>query len=143
MKGSLLRESLTLRERGHEFTTSMSSEVLKRKETLKLFTGLSDMAQIPATREELPWHYFNNDFWSNDREYAEVEAICDTNQDRMVDVRPYMIETPFLAQSTDRLQKLLDVFRHMHLRMLAVTHPGTGALEGIITRQDLFAYMSL
>ena len=101
------------------------------------------MAQIPATREELPWHYFNNDFWSNDREYAEVEDICDNNQDRMVDVRPYMIETPFLAQSTDRLQKLLDVFRHMHLRMLAVTDPGTGALEGIITRQDLFAYMSL
>ena len=61
----------------------------------------------------------------------------------MVDVRPYMIETPFLVQTTDRLQKVLDVFRHMNLRMLPVTNPGTGALDGIITRQDLFAYMSL
>lgn len=61
----------------------------------------------------------------------------------MIDVRPYMIETPYLAQSTDRLQKILDTFRHMHLRSLAVVNPGTGALEGIITRQDIFAYLSL
>ena len=61
----------------------------------------------------------------------------------MIDLRPYYIETPFLAQSTDRLQKVLDVFRHMHLRSLPVTNPGTGELEGIITRQDIFAYMSL
>ena len=61
----------------------------------------------------------------------------------MIDLRSYYIETPFLAQSTDRLQKVLDVFRHMHLRSLAVTNPGNGELEGIITRQDIFAYMSL
>ena len=108
-----------------------------------MFTGLSDAAQIPKTRDELAYYYFNTDFYSNDREYSEVEDICEANSDKMIDVRPYMIETPFLAQSTDKLQKILDVFRHMHLRMLAVTNPGTGELEGIITRQDLFAFMSL
>ena len=72
-----------------------------------------------------------------------MKDICERNADRMIDVRPYMIETPYLAQTTDRLQKIIDVFRHMHLRVLAVTNPGTGALEGIITRQDLFAFMSL
>ena len=77
---------------------------------------------------------FNTDFYSNDREYSEVADICDINQDMMIDIRPYMIETPWLAQSTDKLQKINDLFRHMHLRMLAVTNPGTGALEGIITR---------
>ena len=143
MRESMERESLTLAKRGTDFNTSMSVEVEKRKKTLQQFTGLSDAAQIPATREELPWHHFNSDFYSNDREYAEVADICDMNSDKMIDVRPYMIETPWLAQSTDRLQKINDMFRHMHLRMLAVTNPGTGALEGIITRQDLFAFMSL
>lgn len=65
------------------------------------------------------------------------------NGDKMIDIRPYMIETPNIAVTTDRLQKINDFFRHMHLRMLPVTNPGTGALEGIITRQDLFAYMGL
>ena len=95
---------------------------------------MSDLAEIPLTNDELEYWYFNSDFYSKDRTYGEVEDICDANRDKMVDVRPYMIETPFLAQSTDRLQKILDVFRHMQLRVLAVTNPGSGALEGIITR---------
>ena len=86
------------------------------------------------TNDEVEWWHFNSDFYSNDRTYDEVEDICEANSDKMVDVRPYMIETPFLAQSTDRLQKILDVFRHMELRVLAVTNPANGALEGIITR---------
>ena len=104
---------------------------------------MQDQAEIPFTNETLPWHYFNCDFYSNDRKYSEVADIIEKNIDKLVDLRPYMIETPFLAQSTDRLQKILDVFRHMHLRSLPITNPGTGALEGIITRQDIFAYMSL
>ena len=40
---------------------------------------------------------FNTDFYSNDREYSEVADICDINQDMMIDIRPYMIETPWLA----------------------------------------------
>ena len=121
----------------------MANEVEKRKKTLQQFTGLSDNAQIPATRQELPYFYFNTDFYSNDREYDEVADIRDSNSDKMIDVRPYMIETPYLAQSTDRLQKIIDIFRHMHLRSLPITNPGTGELEGIITRQDLFAFMAL
>ena len=68
-----------------------------------MFTGLADNAQIPATREELDWSYFNSDFYSNDRQFSEVEDICEHNGDKMIDVRPYKIETPYLAQSTDRL----------------------------------------
>lgn len=120
-----------------------SDLVARRRQTLRQFTGVSDLAEIPLTNEELEYWHFNSDFYSQDRTYDEVADICDANRDRMVDVRPYMIETPFLAQSTDRLQKILDIYRHMHLRVLAVTNPGTGALEGIITRQDLFQYMSL
>ena len=97
MRESMQRESVTLAKRGTDFNTSMSAEVQKRKKTLQQFTGLSDNAQIPETREELPWHHFNSDFYSNDREYAEVADICEENSDKMIDVRPYMIETPWLA----------------------------------------------
>lgn len=75
--------------------------------------------------------------------FESVKDIIEQHTDRMIDVRPYMIETPFVIQSTDRLQKILDVFRNMHLRAMPVINPGSGALEGMITRQDIFAYMSL
>ena len=97
MSESLLKESKALSARAQEFSTNMPEEVLKRKKTLQQFTGLADNAQIPSTREDLAWHYFNSDFYSNDREYEEVADICDANADKMIDVRPYMIETPYLA----------------------------------------------
>ena len=104
---------------------------------------MKDLADIPLTNETLPAELFNPDYYSHDREYDDIAEICEDNLDKMIDVRPYLIETPFLSQSTDRLQKILDLFRTMHLRSLPVTNPGSGALEGIITRQDIFAYMSL
>ena len=115
----------------------------QRKKVLGEFTMMKDLADIPITNETLPWELFNPDYYSHDREFKDVADICEDNLEKMIDVRPYLIETPYLAQSTDKLQKILDVFRHMHLRSLPVTNPGSGALEGIITRQDIFAYMSL
>jgi len=118
-------------------------KVVKRREVLSGFTLAQDEAEIPITNETLDWRYFNVDFYSHDRNYQEVAGICEDHKNRLIDIRPYIIDTPYLAQSTDRLQKVLELFRHMHLRALAVTNPGTGALEGIITRQDIFAYMGL
>ena len=114
-----------------------------REELMASFTMNQDETEIPVTNEILDWRLFNVDFYSKDREYAEVEKVVEANLDKMIDIRPYTIDTPFLAQSTDRLPKILEMFRTMHLRTLPVTNPGTGALEGVITRQDLFAYMAL
>ena len=72
-----------------------------------------------------------------------IEEICKSNFMKFVDFAPYMIETPFVVQSTDKLQKVVDLFRHMQLRQLPVINPVDGRLVGIITRKDLFAYMSL
>lgn len=101
---------------------------------MQRFTILQDEVEIPITNDMLDWRLFNVDYYSHNREYEEVSDICARNMNRLIDIRPYIIDTPFLAQSTDRLQKILDVFRHMHLRTLPVTNPGTGELEGIITR---------
>lgn len=118
-------------------------KVEERKKVLGQFTMLQDDFQIPISDEILDWRQFNQDYYSSDWKYEDVAEICNENLDRMIDVRPYMIETPFVAQSTDRLQKILDIFRNMHLRCLPVLNPGTGALEGMICRQDIFSYMSL
>ena len=78
-------------------------KVEQRKKVLGEFTVMKDLADVPLTNDPLHWSLFNQDYYSNDRTYSEVEEICVSNLDKMIDVRPYMIETPFLAQSTDRL----------------------------------------
>lgn len=114
--------------------TESQGKALKREETINRFTMLQDESEIPVTNELLDWRLFNVDFYSSDRQYSEIERVVEENLDKMIDIRPYIIDTPYLAQSTDRLPKVLDVFRHMHLRTLPVTNPGTGSLEGVITR---------
>jgi CBS domain-containing protein len=60
-----------------------------------------------------------------------------------MDLRPYMIERPYLTSASDRFPKVLNLFRQMQLRQLLVTNDGDGKLVGIITRQDLFSFMTL
>lgn len=49
------------------------------------------------TNYVLDWRQFNTNYYSIDMAFKEIEEICDTHCDRMIDVRPYMIETPFVA----------------------------------------------
>jgi len=134
-------EMFTLATEGGDRATFITSEkaallkqVEERKKVLGQFTLLQDEHEIPIQPNMLDWRCFNSDYYSNDLSYDEVKDIIAAHTDRMIDVRPYMIETPFVAQSTDRLQKILDIFRNMHLRCMPVINPGSGALEGIITR---------
>lgn len=72
-------------------------KVEQRKKILGEFTVMKDLMEVPLTNDPLPYTYFNTDFYSNDRNYEEVADILHNNLDKMIDVRPYMIETPFLA----------------------------------------------
>ncbi len=72
-----------------------------------------------------------------------VTKICEGNQDQNMDLRPYMIEKPYQVHLGDKLPKIHQLFREMHLRQLIVCNRDNGKLEGIITRQDIFQYMSL
>ena len=63
--------------------------------------------------------------------------------DKDLDLRPYMIERPHLVSLFDAMPKILNLFRLMQLRQILVINDRNGKLEGIITRQDLFTYMSL
>lgn len=122
---------------------SMNSRRNKVKETINKYTGDADRVDIPFTKEPLSWEHFNVDFWSSQRKWSEVAEIADQNPEQLIDLRPYMIEAPFKVHSTDRLPKVLDYFRMFHLRALPVIDPNDGRPVAILTRQDLFAYMSL
>jgi len=128
-------------------TNSMNQSQNSRRnkvfETLMKYTGEADTIEMPITRSVLPWHFFNVDLWSNERTFSEVEDIANENMSKLIDLRPYMIEQPFKINCYDRLPKVLDYFRHFHLRALPVIDPNDGKPVAILTRQDIFAYMSL
>jgi CBS domain-containing protein len=52
-----------------------------------------------------------------------------------------MEQSPHFVSPRDNLQKVLDVFRLHHIRYLPVVE--NEQVVGIITRQDLFAYMTI
>lgn len=60
-----------------------------------------------------------------------------------IDLRPYMIEQPINVSINTKLFAVLESFRLNHLRHLMVVNPADGKIAGIITRKDLFKYMSL
>ena len=100
---------------------------------------------LPETpdNELLNWRAFNEDFNSTEPDVKKIEGIMDANEDQCVDLRPYMVINPFVCAPHDDLDRVNELFRHHHLRHLPVVNPGNGALVGIITRKDLFKYMSL
>ena len=107
------------------------------------YTGDKDYELAPKSKELLHWHLFCSDFYSTERKFSEVSEIANQFGHKYIDLRPYMIPDPYMVMTTDKLPKCLELFRHMHLRSLVVNDPNSGRPVAIMTRQDLFAYMSL
>ena len=113
------------------------------RHTIKIYTGEADLINAPPTSNILPWWKFNSDFYASDRDFDDVEEIAEIFSNRKIDLRPYMIEEPYMINTTDKLDKVLDMMRHFHLRALPVVDPNDGTPVAVLTRGDLFAYMSL
>lgn len=64
--------------------------------------------------------------------HESVKDICNEYANKAVDLRPYMEHDPIVVKPTDRLQKILDLFRLHSLRHLPVVKGDV--LVGIITR---------
>jgi len=93
----------------------------------------------------LTWSDFNVDFHStvpdiNSKRFGQIASI---NGDMVVDLRPFMAPRPFTVCEHDGLQKCLDQFRLMNVRQMPVLCEDDGSVVGIITRQDIFAFMSV
>lgn len=53
----------------------------------------------------------------------DISAHCIENADKMVDLTLYMVDTPVFVLATDKMSKVLGLFRHMQLKMLPVLDP--------------------
>jgi len=102
-----------------------------------------DNQVYPPSEALITWRDLTIDFESNDRQFSEIADICKDYGHKEIDMRPYMLAELYTVSSKDSMTKTLNLFRFMHLRHLPVLNDKTYKLEGIITRQDLFSYMSL
>jgi CBS domain-containing protein len=109
------------------------SKILNTSNLTK-FTGDGDYQSVPATVNVLDWWHFNVDYWSSQRAFSEITDICARFGHKKIDLRPYMIEAPYIVHSTDKLPKVLEMFRHFHLRALPVLEPSNGLLIAVLTR---------
>ena len=95
--------------------------------------------------QQLDWSDFNVNFHSTTPsiEAPGLGLLCERHNSQVIDLRSYMVARPHTVFENDTIQKTLDIFRLMNLRHLPVLNEDDGTLVGIITRQDLFAFMSV
>ena len=100
--------------------------------------------EVEENFEDLPvsWEDFNVNPEDTCPPFSTVRDLCNANLDKIIKLAPYMVHRPYTAVPRDNLQKLIDIFRSHHLRHLLIVDQGE-TLVGIITRQDLFSYMSI
>jgi predicted transcriptional regulator len=101
-----------------------------------------DRKDLPITKNTLDWEYFTTDLYSTEFEWKEIVNVVREYPNERIDLRPYMIHTPYTVMADDHFEKIVEVFRSMHLRHLPVLHPRTGKLIGIISRRDIFKCMN-
>jgi CBS domain-containing protein len=65
---------------------------------------------------------------------SDIAEIAGRFGHKLIDLRPYMIEQPYVIHTTDKLPKVLELFRHFHLRALPVLDPSDGLPVAVLTR---------
>ena len=122
---------------------SVKQSLMNRQSSETQLEDDRDEALFPRQKPMLKWQDLNQDFYSDSKDFHTITHLIKDNNEKMLDFRPYMIERPFVVSKKDSISKVHMIFRQMHLRQLLVINDDNGKLEGIITRQDIFQYMSL
>ncbi len=110
---------------------------------MKLVADPNPRADNENEKIKLTWEDFSADFNSNCPPFQEIGEICKAHGEKMIDLRSYMVQKPFKCFEHDSIESVLQLFRHMDLRTLPVLGDKTQKLVGVITRQDIFQFMSL
>ena len=82
----------------------------------------------PESDLVIDWREFNTNFMSSTIAYKTVEPMVKSYKKEEIDLRPYMIHCPFTVTTTDKFQKILDIYRYMQIKTLIVVNPVTGEL---------------
>ena len=104
------------------------------------------MNGFPRTPEDqlVHWSEFTHHVESKEADATDVLAnVIDDCFEEWLDLRPYMIEFPEQVTIHEQFHRVLERFRTNHCRHMMVVDPSNGALRGVITRKDLFAYNGL
>eukprot|EP00347_Sterkiella_histriomuscorum_P015757 403355796 len=125
-----------------ESQSDLMHDMLDKQDQDQVDSDLFDR-EYPKQVTKLKWEDLNQNYSSAEKSYQEVEQIAIQNSEQILDLRPYMIERPFMVTLRDSIEKVHMMFRCLHLRQLLVTNFDNGEIQGIITRQDLFQYMTL
>ena len=121
-----------------------SNNALNRAEEWDLeFDAKNGFPKSP-TDQLVPWTEFTQDIESNETDASDVlQNVIDDCFEEWLDLRPYMFENPEQVSIHDYFFRVLERFRIFHCRHLMVVDPSNGALRGVITRKDIFAYNGL
>jgi len=76
---------------------------MKRLSRMERRASEYDTANLPISDKIISWREFNTDFKSSERKYSEVASTVSRNLNERIDLRPYMIESPFVCTTTDKL----------------------------------------
>ena len=91
-------------------------ELMKRVSRMQRGNSELDTHDFPQGELKLGWRLFNTDLHGSERNWEDIKYIAIENADECLDLRPYLITSPFICFSTDKMQKCLDIFRHNCLR---------------------------
>ena len=104
------------------------------------------MIEYPPTpdNQKIDWKVFNKNYYCDELDASHLlDTVLVDHADELIDLRPYMIEHPYQVYTSDFMHKIIEMFRHHHLRHLPVVYPRDGTVAGIITRKDIFTYLPL
>jgi hypothetical protein len=62
-----------------------------------------DLKDLPPAKHVLNWRLFNSDYHSIDRDIDPVLKYGFTCPNEKIDLRPYMIKSPFVCFTTDNI----------------------------------------
>ena len=107
---------------------------MKRVSRFERRASEHDTRDLPISEVILDWRHFNQDMYSSDLSCDQIRDIAELNLSQRVDLRPYMIENPQVCFTTDKLPKVLNMFRFNNMRQICVLGPTSGRLLGVIGR---------
>lgn len=95
----------------NDFTNSLIDKNNELNESIINQSDHEDYKNFPLAEKTFEWEELNQDFFSNPRNYKDVEVMSRFHKDEEMDLRPYMIERPLMVSVFDKFPKILNLFR--------------------------------
>ena len=82
---------------------SHEKETLYRISRMERRGSELDTRLFPPTTNPLSWRKFNTDLYSTLFTVKDVQSVLKDHANEHVDLRPYMVHSPFVCHTTDKI----------------------------------------